>query len=220
MKRLYACVTAIGGAGAAYVLLARPRHLRWGATNQEFDDTLPGDELVANPNLVATRAITIRASADQVWPWIAQLGQGRGGFYSYDFLENLVGANIHSADRIVPELQDLEVGDEVLLGPEFGYDVALLERGRSLVLRGGFPMENIAPPYDATWAFVLRAEPGGTTRLLVRERYAYKRAWARLIVEPTEALSFVMSQKMLRGIKARAERTARMHELTTSSLEG
>jgi hypothetical protein len=208
MRRLYAGATAIGGVAAAYILLARPRHLRWGTTDQEFDEPLPGDELVANPNLVATRAITIRASADQVWPWIAQLGQGRGGFYSYDFLENLVGANIHSADRIVPELQDIEVGDEVLLGPEFGYDVALLERGRSLVLRGGFPMENIAPPYDATWAFVLRAEPEGTTRLLVRERYAYKRPWARLIVEPTEALSFVMSQKMLRGIKARAERAA------------
>jgi hypothetical protein len=106
----------------------------------------------------------------------------------------------------VPELQDIEVGDEILLGPEFGYDVALLERGRSLVLRGGFPMENIAPPYDSTWAFVLRDGPDKTTRLLVRERYEYKRPWAPLIVEPTEALSFVMSQKMLRGIRDRAER--------------
>ena len=209
MRSRYAIgVTAIGGAAAAYILLARPRLIRWGATDQEFDEPFPGDELVPNADLTATRAITIRASADQVWPWLAQLGQGRGGFYSYDFLENLIGADIHSADRIVPELQDLEVGDEVLLGPEFGYDVALLERGRSLVLRGGFPMENIAPPYDSTWAFVLRAESDATTRLLVRERYAYKRPWAPLIVEPTETLSFVMSQKMLRGIKARAERAA------------
>ena len=209
MRSRYAIgVTAIGGAAAAYILLARPRLIRWGATDQEFDEPFPGDELVPNADLTATRAITIRASADQVWPWLAQLGQGRGGFYSYDFLENLVGADIHSADRIVPELQDLEVGDEILLGPEFGYDVALLERGRSLVLRGGFPMENIAPPYDSTWAFVLRAESDATTRLLVRERYAYKRPWAPLIVEPTETLSFVMSQKMLRGIKARAERAA------------
>jgi hypothetical protein len=207
MRRRYAVVAAIGGATAAYIL-ARPWHLRWGTTGQESDEPLPGDDLIAGPNLTATRAITIRASADQVWPWIAQLGQGRGGFYSYDLLENLIGADIHSVDRIVPELQDIEVGDEVLLGPEFGYDVALLERGRSLVLRGGFPIENIEPPYDSTWAFVLRAEPDGTTRLLVRERYAYKRPWAPLIVEPTEALSFVMSQKMLRGIRDRAERTA------------
>jgi hypothetical protein len=207
MRRRYGVVAAIGGAAAAYIL-ARPWHLRWGTTGQESDEPLPGDDLIANPNLTATRAITIRASADQVWPWIAQLGQGRGGFYSYDFLENLIGADIHSVDRIVPEFQDIEVGDEVLLGPEFGYDIALLERGQSLVLRGGFPIENIEPPYDSTWAFVLRAEPDGTTRLLVRERYAYKRPWAPLIVEPTEALSFVMSRKMLRGIRDRAERTA------------
>ena len=156
--------------------------------------------LIGKADLIATRAITIRASADQVWPWIAQLGQGRGGFYSYDFLENLVGANIHSVHRIVPELQQIEVGDQILLGPEFGYTVALVEQGRSLVLRGGFPfLVNVAPPYDATWAFVLRDEPDGTTRLLTRERYAYKRPWAWLIVEPTEALSFVMSEKMLRG---------------------
>jgi hypothetical protein len=194
------------GAAAAYIFFARPLHLRWGTTDEESDEPLPGDDLIANASLTATRAITIRASADQVWPWLAQLGQGRGGFYSYDFLENLIGADIHSAGRIVPELQDIEVGDEILLGPEFGYDVALLERGRSLVLRGGFPMENIAPPYDSTWAFVLRDGPDKTTRLLVRERYEYKRPWAPLIVEPTEALSFVMSQKMLRGIRDRAER--------------
>ena len=210
MRPRYAIrATAIGSAAAAYIYLVRPRLLRWGATDQEVDGPLPGDDLVANADVTATRAITIRASADQVWPWIAQLGQGRGGFYSYDFLENLIGADIHSADRIVPELQDIEVGDEVLLGPEFGYDVAFLEPGRSLVLRGGFPMENIAAPYDSTWAFVLQAESDETTRLLVRERYEYKRWWAALIVEPTEAISFVMSQKMLRGIKDRAERAPR-----------
>jgi hypothetical protein len=199
-------VTAIGS--AAYILLARPRQLRWGATDQELDESLPGDELVANVDLSATRAISISASADQVWPWIAQLGQGRGGFYSYDFLENLVGCDIHSADRIVPEWQDVAVGDKVRFAPEVGLDVALLERGRSLVLRGGVPVGNTSPPYDFTWAFALRDKPDETTRLLVRERYAYTRPWARLLVEPTEAVSFVMSQKMLRGIKDRAERAA------------
>ena len=208
MRRRYPVVTAIGGAAAAYILLARPRHLRWGTTDQEKDGPLPGDDLIANPNLVATRAITVCASADQVWPWIAQLGQGRGGFYSYDFLENLVGCDIHSADRIVPEWQDVGVGDEVRLAPQVGLDVALLEPGRSLVLRGGIPIGNTAAPYDFTWAFALRAEPNETTRLLVRERYAYTRPWARLLVESAETVSFVMSQKMLRGIKNRAECTA------------
>lgn len=201
-------LTTIGAAAAAYVLLARPRLLRWGATGQESDEPLPGDDLIANADLTATRAITIRAPADQVWPWIAQLGQGRGGFYSYDFLENLVGCDIHSADRVVTEWQDVAVGDEVRLAPEVGLLVASLERGRSLVLRGGIPMGKTAPPYDFTWAFTLRDELDETTRLLVRERYGYTRLWAPLIVEPAEAVSFLMSQKMLRGIKARAERTA------------
>jgi hypothetical protein len=186
----------------------RFRYLRWGATDQEVDDSLPGDDLIPNADMIATRAITIRADADHVWPWIAQLGQGRGGFYSYDLLENLVGCNIHSSNRVLPEWQDVKVGDEIRLAPPVGLVVAFVEQGRSLVLRSGVPMGRRAAPYDFTWAFRLREEPDGTTRLLVRERYAYTRRWARLIVEPTEMLSFVMSQKMLRGIRDRAGRSA------------
>jgi hypothetical protein len=186
----------------------RFRYLRWGATDQEVRDPLAGDDLIRNADMVATRAIAIRAPADCVWPWIAQLGQGRGGFYSYDGLENLVGCNIHSSNRILPEWQDITVGDEIRLAPQVGLAVAVVEQGRSLVLRGGIPMGKRAAPYDFTWSFTLSEEPDGTTRLLVRERYVYTRAWARLIVEPTELLSFAMSQKMLRGIRDRAERTA------------
>jgi hypothetical protein len=189
-------------------MLARRWQLRWGATSQEAGEPLPGDDLITRPGLTATRGITVGAPADQVWPWIAQLGQGRGGFYSYDFLENLAGCDIHSAGQIVPEWQDVEIGDQISLAPQVALAVALLERGRSLVLRGGVPMGNTPPPYDFTWAFVLREELPGTTRLLVRERYAYTRPWARLLVEPVEAVSFVMSQKMLRGIRDRAERSA------------
>jgi hypothetical protein len=199
--------TTVVGAGAAYMLLARPRHLRWGATDQEARGPLPGDDLVANPDLSATRAITVRAPADRVWPWVAQLGQNRGGFYSYDSLENLVGCDIHSADHIVPEWEVREVGDEVNLHPEMPLVVAALEPGRALVLSGGVPMGDTPPPYDFTWAFALQEQPDGATRLLVRERYGYTRWWSRLLVEPVEAVSFVMSQKMLRGIRDRAEGT-------------
>lgn len=108
----------------------------------------------------------------------------------------------------MPEWQDLAVGDQVRLAPEVALDVALLESGQALVLRGGVPLGKAAPPYDFTWAFVLLENPDGTTRLLVRERYGYRRPWARFVVEPTEALSSVMSRKMLRGIKERAERAA------------
>ena len=193
---------------ATYHLVVRPWQLRWGATDEEFDGPLPGDDLIETPDLTATRAITIRASADTVWPWIAQLGQGRGGFYSYDFLENLLDCNIRSADRVVPEWQEVSVGEQVKLAPEVSLTVAVMERGRSLVLRGGIPIGDAAPPYDFTWAFVLEDQLNNTTRLVVRERYAYTRQWARLLVEPTEAVSFVMSQKMLRGIKNRAEHAA------------
>ena len=197
---------AVGGAVAAGFALVRARYLRWGATDEEHKMALPGDELVPDADLTATRAVTVGAGADGVWPWIAQLGQGRGGFYSYDFLENLVGCDIHSADQIVPEWQSIDVGDEVNLHPEVGLIAAVVEPGRALVLRGGVPMGRTPPPYDSTWAFVLRDQADGTTRLLVRERYGYARRWARLLVEPTELISFVMSQRMLRGIKERAER--------------
>jgi hypothetical protein len=138
-----------------------------------------------------------------VWPWIAQLGEGRGGFYSYDFLENLVGLDIHSAERIVSEWQPIEVGDEVKFHPEGGMTAAVVEPGRALVLRGGLPG---AAPFDFAWAFVVRGQPDGTTRLVVRERYRYLRWWAPWLVEPVEFISLVMSQRMVRGIKERAER--------------
>jgi hypothetical protein len=192
----------------ACVVVARRRQLRWGATEEECGEPLPGDTIIPHADLTATRVITVRASAARVWPWIAQLGQGRGGLYSYDVLENLVGCDMHSADRIVPECQDVAVGDAFRLHPQAALEVAAVEPGRSLVARGGVPMGDTPLPYDFTWAFVLRERPDGTTRLLVRERYGYSRRWAPLLIEPVEALSFVMSQKMLRGIRDRAERVA------------
>ena len=124
------------------------------------------------------------------------------------FSRNLVGCDIHSADQIVPGWQDVEVGDEIRLAPQVALAVARLERGRSLVLRGGVPMGDTSPPYDFTWYFVLREDPPVTTRLLVRERYGYTRPWAWLLIEAAEAVSSAMSQKMLRGIRDRAERLA------------
>jgi hypothetical protein len=199
--RTFRCV-AVGGAAA----VLRSRALRWGATREEIGAALPGDELVRHADLTATRAITVRTTPDDVWPWIAQLGQGRGGFYSYDVLENLVGCDIHSADRIVAEWQSIQVGAEVNLHPEAGLVAALVEPGRALVLRGGAPIGRAPSPYDFTWAFVLRRRADGATRLVVRERYGYVRWWAPSLVEPVELISLIMSRRMLRGIKERAER--------------
>jgi hypothetical protein len=197
----FAIAVAVGGALA---LAGRTRFLRWGATNEEIAASQPGDDLISDANVTATRAISIRRSPDLVWPWIAQLGQGRGGFYSYDFLENLVGFDIHSADHVVPAWQQLEVGDEVRLAATVGLKAAIVEPGRALVLQGQLPLAR-RPPFDSTWAFIVCEQPDGTTRLLSRERYGYKRWWAPLVVEPTQAISFVMSRKMLLGIRDRAE---------------
>jgi hypothetical protein len=198
-------LVAIGGFAALYVIWARNWQLNWGARVSEQRLVLPGDDLIGRADLTATRAIDIRTSPASVWPWIAQIGQGRGGMYSYDTLENLVGCDMHSADRIMPPWQSIAVGDIVRLAPEVSLTVTALVQGRALVLSGGIRVGSLAPPYDFTWSFVIQDAPNGWARLLVRERYGYKRAWACLLVEPTEIISFHMSQKVLRGIRDRAE---------------
>lgn len=187
------------------LLLLRRWSLRWGATDEERRQALPGDELVPHADLVATRALTVHATAAEVWPWLAQLGQGRGGFYSYDLLENLVGCDIHSAGQVIEEWQTVVPGDPFRLHPEVSLQIAAVEPGRYLVVSGGVPMGEAAPPYDFSWAFTLRERADGTTRLVVRERYGYTRSWSPLLVEPVELVSFLMSRKMLKGIRARAE---------------
>ncbi|MCB5292404.1 hypothetical protein BJQ90_01839 [Arthrobacter sp. SO3] len=185
--------------------LFRRIQLRWGATAAEADGVLPGDDLLSFADLQSTRAITIEAPADAVWPWVAQMGQGRGGLYSYDFLENLAGLDIHSADRIHPEWQDIQAGDRFHLAPAASADleVGLVDRGNALVLR--VPPGSPPGPFGFSWAFVLQAQSVGTTRLLVRERYAYRQWWARCLVEAVEVASFIMYRRMLQGIRSRAE---------------
>ena len=169
---------------------------------------LPGDDFLPVPDLQATRAITISSPMSHVWPWVAQLGQNRGGFYTYDWLENLVGCDIHTSNVIMPELRIRAVGDEVNLAPPVALRVVAFEEGRHFVLRGAVAADgaDADAPYDFTWAFVLIDGGPGTTRLVVRERYAYLTGWAGALVEPVEMVSFLMSQRMLRGIRERAER--------------
>jgi hypothetical protein len=194
-------------AARRHLLVGRPWQLRWGATDEERGAALAGDDLIPNLDLIATRAITAHAVADQVWPWITQVGQGRGGFYSYDALENLVGCHIHSADRVVPPVAGRR-GRRPGKAPPGGW--AGRYRGGAGPGAGAARCRaDGAAPYDTTWAFVLRERPEGTTRLLVRERYAYTKRWAPFLIEPVAAVAFVMSQRMLRRISGRAERAGR-----------
>jgi hypothetical protein len=213
-------LTAVVVAGGASVPRLRRRLLHAGATPAEVDAPLPGDALLADADLVATRAITIDAPPERVWPWVAQIGQGRGGFYSYDALENLAGSHIHSAATIVPEWQDVRVGDVVRLHPQLALEVARVEPPHTFVIKSAPTAPSTSPPpYDFTWAFVCDVTVDGGTRLVVRERYRYTTKTAPLVAEPVAVASFVMTRRMLRGIRARAERfRLPPHEIVTPGL--
>ena len=196
----------------------RPRLLAWGATCDEVVRPLPGDDLVANPLYVTTRALTVRAPAAEVWPWLVQLGQNRAGFYSYDVLENLMGLDIHSAEAIHPEWQDLEVGEDfIALDPEgsMKMTIAVLEPERAFVVLSGVPGEPPQGPGSFfkgelawSWAFVLAPPDAQTTRLLIRCRAAWADTPAARLARPLllEPVHFLMEERMLRGIRERAER--------------
>ncbi|SDL95893.1 hypothetical protein SAMN04487916_11936 [Arthrobacter sp. ov407] len=207
---------AAASAGAAYVLAVRPRLLRWGATTQEAAGPLAGDEIVPVPRMQSTRAVTIAAPVSDVWPWLVQLGAGRGGFYSYDGLEKSTGLGIRSADRVLPELQHLNVGDIVPLSPDGGLPVRLLESGAVLGLGGSINLRTgkMSPPgvrptgrrLDIGWTFVLRPAGPQATRLLSRTRYDYSPLAEGLALRTLlEPMQFLMERRMLLGIQSRAE---------------
>ena len=154
-----------------YAEAFRRRQLCWGVSDEEARSTLPGDELLAGADLVATRGIDIRVPPDQVWPWVAQLSQGRAGFCSYASLENLVGCDIPNADRIGPDWQHPEVGDPFRLAPDVALEVALVDPGHALVIAGIQPgdllPDDMPAPFDFTWAFVVE---DGTDRARKRCR--------------------------------------------------
>lgn len=213
----------VGGVRVVATLLTAPllrrRYNRYGATDGELQRPLPGDELVREPKLGYTRAITIHAPVEQVWPWVVQFGQGRGGFYSYDALENLAGCGIHSTNEILPEHQQLAVGDIIRSGRDTQpcWQVVDVDPPHHLVLLGaGTPADPQVPDVvdevpdrdyvASTWQWVLDpVDDGRRTRLLVRQRETYSPhlSWVWHLVEP---FNFVMEHRMLRGIRDRSER--------------
>jgi hypothetical protein len=176
----------------AYALAVRPWQLRWGARSEELDKELPGDELLPEGGTRILHAVTINASPEEVWPWVAQIGQDRGGFYSYEWLENLAGCEMRNAEDIHEEWQHREIGETVFLHPTGGLEVILFEPGRALGLRN--------------WGtLVVEPDGRGRTRLLVRgaiPRGPFAAAYAVLMEIP----HFIMERRMLLGIKERAER--------------
>jgi hypothetical protein len=197
-----AILTLLGSAAiAAYLAWVRPRQLRWGATDAEVKRSMPGDEIVQRPTFNATRAVSIQAPPQRIWPWIVQMGFGRAGWYSHDWIDNL---GRHSAERIIPEAQHVAVGDLVPMGPGgFGLQVKSIDHNRSLVWgdKGG--------RNDATWAWGLYPVDGMCTRLITRVRIRYR--WMRpsiLFHLAMDVGDIVMTRKCMLGIKRRAEAAA------------
>jgi hypothetical protein len=201
-----ALITVCIAAGSIYALALRPWFLRWGATVAETRRRLPGDDLVPQANSTATRALTIDAPPERVWPWIVQIGQGRGGFYSYAWLENVAGCGIVNAEAIHPEWQYLKPGDPVWLHPKMpGIPAAIVENNHVLVLGGqGVPQHHIP---TVTWAFVVEPAPADATRLLVRWRSHTRNTIFDLLFNKylLEPIHFIMERRMMLGIRERSE---------------
>jgi hypothetical protein len=188
-------------AGVVYLKAVRPWVLTRGATREETKRRMPGDDILANASIQATRAITIECSPDCIWPWLVQMGpRPRAGAYTYDWIERLLGIDIENTDRILPEFQHLEPGEYIGLNEKGqGIEVRKVEPERFVVLQW--------IPAKSTWTFALYPQGDGTTRLVSRNRLPGSGPlfWLGMVafMEPG---SLIMERKMLLGIKERAER--------------
>ena len=202
-----------------YAVVIHPWLVNWGASEAEQQAALPGDELNPNAQWQTTRAVTIHASADDVWAWLIQHGQDRAGFYSYTWLENIVGADIRNVDELRPEWQQRTVGDAIpmarrdLLGGRAAdmsfVRVLRVEPGQALVVGDASGSTGVT---NGTGAYIVQPVDANATRLIVRERNGSTSAgrlprltgsairW--LIWDP---MHFVMQRRMMLGIKDRAE---------------
>ncbi len=199
---------ALAAAAGAYWLALRPWHLRWGATDAEFARRWPGDELVVDPSTRAVRAVAVYAPAADVWPWIVQVGRERGGFYSYTWLENLIGADIRNVDQLIPGLPARRAGDTVWMGPRDRFRgmarmiVAKVDPSRAMVLVP--PTESVLREGTAegVWSFILEPASDHTARLVMLSLAAKARIVDLVFWEPAH---FVMERKMMLTIKRLAE---------------
>lgn len=185
---------------AAFVL--QPWHSQWSVTAEEANMQLPGDELVPNAAHQATMGVTVAASPEEIWPWLAQMGADRGGLYSYSWLESLMNCTIHNANKIIQEFQNPQVGDLVKMCPgDFGpppHEIAAIQSNSAFIFGGH---DDSGSHWDSTWQFVLVPQDKNSTRLLLRLHSA-NYSTISAIMEPA---FFLMERRRLQGIKERAE---------------
>lgn len=232
MRSLGKVVGILGIATGIYTLTVRPRILRWGATDDEVKRPYPGADLIPNGSRSATMAVTINATPEEVWPWLAQMGTDRGGWYSWDRLDNW---GRRSVEQIHPEWQSIKLGDRMSAMPDGSqwWDVAALEPGRFLALRmsldlRGRPFDPAGPQprffTDSTWCFLLEPLPDGKTRLVESGYWEFQPRWLQpimsvLFLEPEHWImqirQFANLKRLSEGSRKAAADTAPAAELTT-----
>jgi hypothetical protein len=199
----------VAGIGVTGLQLTHARR-NWGATAAEAARSLPGDDLVPEPADQTTLAVTVEARPEEIWPWLIQMGHGRGGMYSYDWLENLLGLDIHTTGEIRDEWQHLAVGDRVVVVPEgygpmpdgYAFTVAVVDAPRTLVLRQAPPEH----PWNGVWSFHVVPVGKGRCRVLSRSRtQTPSQVGLRIATRVGEPVTLVMTRRMLHGIRQRAE---------------
>jgi hypothetical protein len=208
---LFIVITVWAVVTAVYLLFLWPWMQTWGATDTEIKAILPGDDIVLDANLRSTKGVTIQAPPEAIYPWLLQIGVDRGGMYSYDWLENLFGLNVHTVDYIVPEYQTVQVGDfwrftpkDYVLNPGPGLYVRQLIENEAVLLCFGMEGKPDEACFD-TWQFVLQPQANGSTRLLLRSNMAIEQ---ELPIKLTYFIQFIMERKMLLQIRERAEQLA------------
>lgn len=218
MKTLLKLGTGLGVAAGAYALLLRRRMLRWGATDAELEERTPGSQIIPDASPFSTMAVTIAAPPSAVWPWLAQMGSDRGGWYSWDRLDH---GGIPSARTLLPEWQPLSIGQRLKSTPDgkHWFEVAGLEPQRFLALRvftaDGRQVDPVSPRpakfSDSLWEFQLKELTGGRTRLVVRVSTISRpklvsTLMSYLFLEPAH---FIMQTRQFTNLKRRAEAMAR-----------
>jgi hypothetical protein len=213
LPRIIGLFGVLAALSVAFVTFVRPWYLNWGATDEERGMLLPGDEIIPNARSQQTRAITIRAPANLVWPWLAQLGQDRGGFYSFDVLENLVGCEMPTIDVLRSDKQAWQLGDKLWMYPKEkggGTGFATLRTfipGRALGFAARPVGAPLTEPEAGSWSMVLEPVAASTTRLLIRGRGAPGRSLVGMAFDWStfEPIHFVMERRMMVGIKQLVE---------------
>jgi hypothetical protein len=205
IRAAFAAAAALVVLVAVYVALFRPWHMHWGATPDEVRRVMPGDSLVQDPLEVTTRAITIDAWPVHVWPWLAQMGKGRGGLYTYDWLDRVFGVlDAPSSDTLLARFQTIRAGDTIPIGGSPGWPVAIARPNELLLL------DVRQAGAHVTWAFLVEPIAPTRTRLIMRVRARLPNTWRRpLLIAVLDPAEFLMVRRQLMGIRDRAERLAR-----------